>query len=247
MYSWKTIRTFCVLLLILPLIHLIVLISQETIANLDGSPEVWQDQVDRYAEADRTMSLPESPVVVIGGRHISLWRDLESITAPKPLLARPLGDATVDDLIYHYDRLVGFYRPGAVVLLPGNGEFQVRDRKSAKVLFQRIKALVTLDAEHNSSRRFYVIPPLKTPLYPSDYDKIDRLGRLLSAWATKQDTLTVLDANALLADQDGIPLPAHFRSDGVHLNESGYLRLGLLLREQLMGDFPQEYAATGAE
>lgn len=238
MYSWKAIRTFCVVLLILPLIHLVILISRETAATLDSSPTTWQGEMDAYIEQDEKVSLPQDPIVVIGGRRVALWRDLHTINAPRPVLVRALGNATVDDLTHYHERLVGFYRPAVVVLLPGNSEFQVRDAKSAGELTQAVKELVALDSRHNGQRLFYVFSPIKTTLYPADHDKIDEVSRRLREWASGQPGLRLLDANSLLAGRDGAPDPANFRSDGVNLNNAGYLRLSLLLERQLAADFP---------
>ncbi|MBN7795477.1 hypothetical protein [Parahaliea mediterranea] len=246
MYSWKTIRTFCVVLLILPLIHLVILVSRETAATLNSSPTAWQGEMDAYIEQDERASLPKNPIVVIGGRRVALWRDLQTLSAHRPVLVRALGDATVNDLTHYHERLVGFYRPAVVVLLPGNSEFQVRDAKSAGELARAIGELVALDSRHDGQRLFYVFSPIKTTLYPADHDKIDEVGRRLRAWAGEQPGLRLLDANPLLAGPDGTPDPANFRSDGVNLNNAGYLRLSLLLERQLAADFPQDYPISTA-
>jgi len=43
----------------------------------------------------------------------------------------------------------------------------------------------------------------------------------------------VLDSSDVLATRDGNADPRFFRNDGVNLNQAGYLRLSLLLRDQL--------------
>lgn len=244
MLSWRTIRNCCAVLLMLPLVHLVILISRETLASLDSSPTAWQDEVDAYIHNDETVSLPEDPIVVIGGRRVALWRDLEAVTAPKPVLVRALGDATVDDLQYYHERLVSFYRPEVVVLVPGNSEFQVRDDKTARELVAAVQELAALDARHDARRLFYVITPIKTTLYTTDHNKIDAVGSQLRAWAQNHNNRRVLDANRYLATLEGDPDPAYFRSDGVQLNDAGYMRLGMLLREQLRADYPQDYTVS---
>lgn len=246
MYSWKTIRTFCIVLLLLPLVHLMILLSWDTMAMLDNTPTVWQDEMEAFIAQDDDAILPDRPVEVIGGRRVSLWRDLAAATAPLPALRRPLGDATVKDLIYYRDRLVDYYRPRVLVLLPGNSEFHIRESNSASELVDAIQELARLEARHSEHRLLYVFPPLKTVLFPDDYGKIDEVSAQLTAWADTNPRLRILDPNPLLASADGSPNPAHFRADGVQLNEAGYLRLSLLLREQLRADYPEHYPDSGA-
>ena len=238
MISWKTLRTICLVLLLLPIVHLVYLVSRDTVASLDSSPEAWAAEIDAYARSDRASKLPENPIVVVGGRRVKLWSDLEELLAPRPVLMRGLGEATVDDLIYHYERLIGFYRPDTVVLLPGNSEFHIRANKDAQGLVRGIRELVDLDASLAGSRRFYIITPVKTPLYTSDIAIIDETLTLLEAWAKSDDRVRILDANALLTRADGTPNPAYYRTDGVNLNEHGYLRLSVLLQSTLEDDPP---------
>ena len=233
MFSWKSVRTTCLVLLLLPIIHLVYLVAEDTYALLDASPNAWADEIEAYVRIDEHNHLPKKPIVVVGGKRVKLWEGLEDLLAPRPVLMRGLGDATVDDLVYNYQRLIGYYRPDTVVLLPSHSEFHIRDSKSAESLYKGIRALVSLDASHAITRRFYVFAPLKTPLHPGDDQTIDQVTKLLKAWADRDERVIVLDANALLSNSGGRPKPAYYRSDGINLNERGYLRLSMLLEAEL--------------
>jgi lysophospholipase L1-like esterase len=246
MYSWTTIRTAAAVLLLIPIVHLVYLVSRETIATLDESPEVWADEVAAYSRLDQRGKLPKDPVVIVGGRRVSLWRDLEDVLAPMAVLNRAIGDGTTNDIRYYYQRLIGFYRPHSVVLLPGESEFHIRESKSAGEMVQAIRQLVEMDLSHGITQHFYVISPLKTPLYRSNNYKIDETTRLLKAWAGPLDDVEIIDANTLLSDRDGNAKPAYYRSDGVHLNEHGYVRLSIMLRAQFEKDNPGIYTPDTA-
>jgi hypothetical protein len=245
MYSWKTIRTVGAVLLLIPLVHLAILVSKETASSLNGSPEAWASEVTKYAKIDQSSPLPSDPIVIVGGRRVSLWEDLEDLLAPMPVLNRGLGDAITDDITYYYQNLIGFYRPHTVVLLPGESEFHIRDNKSAGELVAAIRKLVKLDISHGITRRFYVFSPLKTPLYHSNNTKIDETTQALQSWAASLDSVEILDANTLLADRKGRAKPGYFRNDGVNLNERGYVRLSMMLRSQLERDNPAIYGLAG--
>lgn len=236
MYSWKTTRTVCAVLLLIPLIHLVYLIASETMASLDPSPRAWADEIDAFAQADSKGHLPDDPILVIGGHRVKLWRGLEDLLSPRPVLMRGVGNATVNDIFYNYERLVGFYQPETVVLLPSHSEFHIREYKSAEDMAQAVKQLVELDLSHDVTRRFYVFSPLKTPLYPQDSPKIDKTQHLLQDWAATDERIVILDVNQLLRGKNGPPKPDFYRSDGINLNEHGYLRLSMLLQQQLTSD-----------
>lgn len=246
MYSWQNIRTVCALLLLVPVIHLAYLVSRETRSALDPSPEVWAEEVAAYTRIDQASQLPRDPIVVLGGRRVKLWQGLPDLLAPLPVLMRGIGEATMDDIAHYQSRLVSFYDPQAVVLLPGSSEFHIRDNKSAAELLAAIRNLRQLDMSYGVTRQYYVITPVKTPLHPGDYAKIDELNRLLRDWAQTQDKVTILNPNAYLSGSNRAPNPDFYRIDGVNLNEQGYLRLSILVRNQIEQDNPTLYPRDSA-
>ena len=186
MYSWNAIRTFCAVLLLLPIVHLAYLVSRDMLASMDTSPEAWADEVAAYTAADQSSQLPLEPVVILGGRQVKLWTGLEDLLSPRPVLMRGLGNATVEDITHYHSELVSHYQPSALVLLPGPSEFHIRDNKSAEELVTAISNLVELDESYGVARQYYVFAPIKTPLYTEDYAKIDRVTGLLQQWAQEQ-------------------------------------------------------------
>ncbi len=233
MFSWKAIRTICVLLLMLPLAHFVVLLSRDMLAVMDASPEAWENELQAYGRTDARNKLPEEPILVVGGMRVKLWQDLDDMLAPRPVLMRGLGDATVNDLNHNYARLIGFYKPDTVVLLTSNSEFHIRDSKSAGELDKAIRDFVDLNTSQGGVRRIYLFAPLKTPRHPADDATIEQATALLATWTAGHEQAVLLDANAVLTNGNGRPRPEFFRSDGINLNEYGYMRLALLLQAQI--------------
>lgn len=236
MFSWKAIRTICIVLLLLPLVHLAYLMARDAMEVMDSGPGAWARELDSYAAADNRSHLPTKPILVVGGRGVKLWRNLEELLAPRPVLFRGLGDAIVQDITSNYTPLIGHYQPDTLVLLPSSSEFHLRDHKSADELAAAVRELYALDTSHHVTRRFYVIPPVKTIWRPQDHATIDEATRMLHAWAKNAPRVVILDANPLLSSPEGKPSAYYFRSDGVNLNEHGYLRLSVLLYNQVEAD-----------
>ena len=151
-------------------------------------------------------------------------------------LRRGLGEAILEDITFHYSRLIGFYRPSIVVLLPGQSEFYIRDNKSPEQFLQALQELTALDETHGVTRQFIIFTPIKTPVQTRDHSTIDEINRLLHEWADDSERIVILDANTLLSKPDKTPNASYFRGDGMNLNEHGYLRLSVLLRTQIEAD-----------
>lgn len=233
MYPWKNVRTLCLVLLLIPIAHFVYVAARDTLANMNSSPEVWAGEVEAYAAANQNSSAPNNPVIIVGGQRVRRWQGLEDILAPRPVLMRGLGNAIVEDITHNYSALVGHNRPQAVVFLPGDSEFHIRDNKDADDLVSAIRDLVALDAKLIATERFYIFTPLKTRTHPRDHAKIDRTTQLLKEWSAGNERIHIIDANTLLTDASGAPRPQYFRGDGIQLNERGYLRLSMMLESVL--------------
>jgi len=242
MYSWNTIRSVAGLLLLIPLVHLAFLMSRDTLATLDSAPTAWEKEVQAYETADLDTSLPPEPLVVVGGQWVTKWRGLEDFLAPLPVLKRGLGRATIDDVTFYYSRLIGHYGPSGVVILPDLSEFHLRDNKSPQELTDAIRHLAELNLEHDVTQFIYVFTPLNTPRYPGDSRRIAETTTLLRHWSDQDKGVQLLDANPLLASTTGEPEPYYFHSDGTSLNDYGYLRLSMILKEALVADYSSHYS-----
>ncbi|MFT7288528.1 MAG: lysophospholipase L1-like esterase [Halieaceae bacterium] len=236
MYEWRTLRSLAMLLLCLPLLHLAFIISTDLNNYLDPSPEVWAKHMAALVQADMRIELPERPILVVGGQRVGLWQDLPAMLLPRKTLLRSLGDATIEDLSYYFDRLVGHYRPDIIVLFPGYADLHLRDDKTAADFAVALEEFLAHDAVYKATSWRYVLTPLAMPLHPDDDVRIVAMANSARELAARVGKVTVIDANPALAGLNGRPNPAYFRSDGVNLNAAGYTRVSLLLQAKLRED-----------
>ncbi len=234
MYDWKTLRLLAVILLCLPLAHISYVVARGLYDYLDPSPEVWDIEMASIIERDMGLALPENPVVVIGGQRARLWKDLPVYLQPRSTLLRPLGDATLEDLIHQFDRLAAFYQPAELVIVPSYADLHLRDDKTADDYSRALSQLLSLDESYKSTDWRYVITPIQMPLHPEDRERIDDMAEAGAKLAQKHRRLTVINPNPLLSGSDGRPNPAFFRAGGVNLNSTGYARLTLLLETAML-------------
>lgn len=233
MYQWKSLRTIAGLLLCLPVIHFALLLSKDVNNYLNPSPEVWNADIADLIDSDLDKTIPEDPIVVIGGHRVRLWKDLPAGLLPRQTLLRPLGDATLEDLSYHFDRLAAFYRPDILVIFPGYADLHLRDEKTPEDFRDSMRALLKLDEEYGASSWRYVIAPVQMPLHPDDEERISKIGAALELMAEETPDLTIIDPNPMLRGSGGAPNPDYYRGDGVNLSPTGYARVTLLLATEI--------------
>lgn len=233
MFEWRSLRTLAVLLIAIPVVHLVYNVSIGARQYMDPTPDAWASQLREIIRADEKLSLPEKPILIVGGQRVRLWRDLAEALAPQPTLLRPLGDATIEDLTYHYDRLIGHYRPDTLVIFPGYADLHLRDSKTPEAFERAVLELLAVDAGYGKTRMRILLTPLLMPLHPEDAQRIRAMATIAQGLAQKVPKLLVLDPNSLLVRADGRPNPDYYMSDGINLNNQGYARITLLLEQAI--------------
>ncbi len=239
MYSWPTLRQLLLVLLLLPVAHFVFLVADDYRDILNPDPRVWENEVMAIELRQRINPPPEHPLVVIGGRQVKLWRGLERTLSPMPVVKAGIGSATTDDLLYYFDRLVTPHRPSAVVMVPGPGDFILRDSKSPEQFVLMLKGLAGYVAKLEGQPHFYVFALSKWPRYPEHWHTVTAVNELLGDWAASDERVSLLDARPVVLQLRGQPTGATFRSDGVNFNSWGYTQMSLLLRQRMETDFPQ--------
>lgn len=236
MFNWTTLKTLSSVLLCLPLLHLAIQLCDTVATFSNPSPDVWHDQLQKIIAQDQVSRLPIAPILVTGGKSVLLWNSLPEALGSRPTLIRTPGEASLEDLSYHYERLIGYYRPSVLVIQPAFSDLHFRSRKSPAEFGQALENLLSMNISLGATSRRYVVIPVKTLLHLDDSSRIEAIAEVARELARKLPNTAVLDPNPLLLGPDGRPDPGFFRFGGVFLNEHGYKVMTEMLRERLMLD-----------
>ena len=233
MYPWARLRRILVVVLLLPVAHFVIVVGADISDILNPAPTVWESEVSDI-ELRRDLAAAEGPsLVIIGGRKAKLWRGLDDSYFPMVVLNNGIGSATIDDVLYYFDRLVRPYQPRAVMMVPGPSDFIMRDNKSADDFMLMLKGLSNHVSGLDGKPHFYVVTLNKWPRFPAYWATVDTVNHLLEKWVDQQSGVTLIDARPLFEQDDGLPVRQMFRTDGINLNDWGYMRLSLLLGQQI--------------
>ena len=109
--------------------------------------------------------LPRAPVVVVGERGVKLWRGLQDAPAPRPVLLRGLGGATVNDITTIIPELIGFIVPVPwwCCRAPASSTYATTNPPRTGGGYPRAGRA---DLRYDPARQIYIFSPIKNPLYP---------------------------------------------------------------------------------
>lgn len=240
MVPWKITRILILLGLLAPFAAFVFNISIDLRKAIsDDGPLVWEADVLELEREAQNNPPPDNPVLFVGARQVTLWHELQAYLEPLPILRQGVGSASIEDLVYYYDRLITPYDPRAVVVVPSQTDFNLRGKNAASVYSGHLKDLAEKILTDLPGTRLYVVSPTKAPRFPGSWDDIDRAHIELAEFAANNPKVTYIDTMAEFQDSVGHPSALTFRTDGVFYSDWGYMRLSAAVTRQLTADFPE--------
>ncbi len=169
-----------------------------------------------------------------GSSSIRMWHDLESYFPGLALKQRGFGGSTIADLIYYADQIILPYQWKQIVIYSGENDLSFNPQMSPDTLLSHFERLFRLIRAYDEN-----VPVFFISLKPSA-DRWEHHERFLSAnekinhFLKQQANSFFVDVWPLLLNAEGTPDSSLFLSDGLHLNQKGYLRWANELKKYLI-------------
>jgi lysophospholipase L1-like esterase len=185
----------------------------------DPDPNRFAAEIKAFAEWDSKNAAPAHPVLFVGSSTIRLWRTHDSF--PQwPVLNRGFGGSHISDVLHFTDRVVLPYQPQVIVFYAGDNDIAAgKSAERVRADYRRFVGLV--HARWPQTRILFLgIKPSRArwklwPEMKKANDLIQELGR-------NDSRLLCADLSAPLLGSDGLPVPALFLADQLHLSPKGY-------------------------
>lgn len=179
-------------------------------------------------------------IVFTGSSSIRLWK-LEQDFPDLPVLNRGFGGSVANDLIVHFDRVVGRYQPRLLVVYTGSNDLNAR-LSPAEALADYTRFL---DMVHEKlpSCRIIVNPVKVSESRIKQIPAVNELNTRLKSWIAEKSWIRWVESGDYLVDENGRPKPEYFRKDKLHLNDAGYVRWKAILEPVLKEEWARVKAS----
>jgi len=159
-------------------------------------------------------------IVFTGSSSMRKWTTLRRDFPGLPVQNLGFGGSTANDILAHFDALIGRQQPKLVVLYIGSNELAAG--LPVEEAFDDYQAVLELIHAQLPEARVIInsvkIAPSRTPQIP----QVNELNRRLRKFASIKRWARYVDATSYLEDPNGQPLPGYFMADELHLNAAGY-------------------------
>ncbi len=184
----------------------------------------FDSELQAFKDADRGAPSADASLLFVGSSTIRLWPDLEATFAPRPVVRRGFGGATLADVLAARAILFDAHRPAAVVLYAGEND--VADGAAPEIVVARFEELRRALAASAAGRAPLVFINLKpSPARFSQWPAMDAVNTAIAALSGTLRPAAVVRTEEFVLGTDGTPDPAMFVADGLHFSAEGYAHL----------------------
>ncbi len=193
----------------------------------------WQSSVAAFAAADREKLPANDGVLFVGSSTIRMWTSMAQDFRQLPVVInRGFGGSTMADCERLARELVTRYRPRQVLVYAGDNDL-AEGRSPQQVLASFVSFVRVVRGELPLARITYISikpSPSRAALLP----RIRETNQLLAAYIGTLENTAYIDIFSPMLTADGHTRPELFKSDMLHMNDSGYALWQSVINSHLM-------------
>ena len=214
----------------------VLVVSAPSLAQRGTDPGIWDEAMRRFAEMDRRDPPELGSIVLTGSSSIARWNDQAAdALAPLSVIPRGFGGSVMNDVLFHLDQVALKYRPRAIVIYEGDNDTAYGIPKD--VILSGLKEIITRVHEELPETRIYVMAVKPSTLRVDVWNDAQQVNAAYQEVARSDPLVFFIDSASPFLREDGKVMTDIFVEDGLHLNVTGNLIWGSIIRAALM---PQE-------
>lgn len=198
---------------------LLALVCAATLRADEYDTTKWQQDIDKFAEADEDNPVEPGGVVFVGSSSIRMW-DLEKSFPGKKYLNRGFGGSEIADSTHFLTELVVKHKPRVVVFYAGDND--IASGKSPGKVHSDFLDFEELFLSQLPDTKLIYISTKPSIARWKMADKMRKANEFIAADCDKNENFTYVDVWPVMLDEDGQPGKDIFLEDGLHMNEKGY-------------------------
>lgn len=211
----------------------ILAVSAPSLAQRGTDPSIWDEAMRRFAEMDRRDPPEPGGIVLTGSSSIARWNvQAADALAPLTVIPRGFGGSVMNDVLFHLDHVALKYRPRAIVIYEGDNDTAFGIAKD--VILSGLKEIITRVHEALPETRIYVMAVKPSTLRVNVWNDALEVNAAYQEVAKSDPLVFFIDSASPFLREDGKVMTDIFVDDGLHLNVTGNLIWGSIIRAALM-------------
>lgn len=182
--------------------------------------KMWEADIKRFAEIDRTQTPPDDAILFVGSSSIRLWENLRTDFPQFKVINRGFGGSQFEDVNYFFDKIVPPYKPKKIVLYVGENDIDAK--QTAENILEDFKTFVALRDKNLPNVPLVFISLKPSILRWQMWSEMNKANELIKTEIKNHKRIKFADLASKMLGADGKPLPNIYVADNLHMNADGY-------------------------
>ncbi|CAN5632843.1 SGNH/GDSL hydrolase family protein [soil metagenome] len=202
------------------IVFLILFTVLASFAQTYDREKIWEADMKRFSEIDRTQTPPDGAVLFVGSSSIRLWQTLRQDFPNLKVINRGFGGSQFEDVNHYFAQIVTPYKPKKIVLYVGENDIDAK--QTAENVLEDFKTFVALRDKNLPNTPIVFITLKPSVLRWQMWAEMNKANNLIKEEIKKHKRVQFADLAAKMLSADGKPLPDIYVEDNLHLNAKGY-------------------------
>jgi hypothetical protein len=192
----------------------------------------FAEQIQAFAELDRTSPPPQQGILFIGSSIFRQWTNVAEHMAPLPAFNRGFGGSRTWEILHYMDRIVLPYEPKIIVYYCGSND--INANQTAPQIVGRVEEFVARVHTALPQTKVFFVSVNKAPQKREKWDVVDAVNASMKRAAAATPHLGYIDVNPAIFDAAGEPRLELYRDDLLHFHPPAYDGFAKIIKPVLM-------------
>ena len=189
-------------------------------AQIYERANLWQKEIDAFAEIDRRQTPPEKAILFVGSSSFRGWRTLRDDFPRVKIINRAFGGAHLEDVIFYAAQTIAPYQAQTIVVYAGDND--IAAGKSVERVFNDWQTLVALIRQSAPQSHIVFVSIKPSPSRREFWSKFQQMNALVKAQTVKDKRLIFVDIWNEMLTANGEPREELYLGDRLHMKPEGY-------------------------
>lgn len=202
-------------------------------ATAQSDPARWEEAMLAFDAMDAIRPPPANAIVLTGSSSIARWNDQAAAAlAPLTIIPRGFGGSTMEDLLFHLERVALRYQPRAILIYEGDND--TASKVPVFAILNQFREVLARIHDTLPETRIYILAVKPSILRAEIWDMAQRVNAGYRGIAAQDPLVHYIDTATPFLKTDGTVMDDIFIEDNLHFNDLGNLIWGATIRAGLM-------------
>ena len=178
--------------------------------------------IRKFKESDKLSPPPQGAILFAGSSSFTMWQDVSDYFPGYSIINRGFGGSTLLDQMHYAGDVIFPYKPEQIVIYCGENDLAYSDTVTGRMVAERFTALFDMIRVKLPDVKITYVSMKPSPSRWHLADKMTEGNNLIREFLSTQNNSGFVNIWDDMLNKEGVPDPALFLEDMLHMNARGY-------------------------